>query len=71
MRDYLNGRRMAEAAMSRNKNTRWTEDQETLLLELNAAGESPRLIAAKLERTERSVVMRLAQLKKTASSKAR
>jgi hypothetical protein len=62
---------MVEAAMSRNKSTRWTEDQESLLLELDAAGDSPRLIAAKLERSERSVVIRLAQLKRAAQPKPR
>jgi DNA-directed RNA polymerase specialized sigma24 family protein len=50
--------------MSRNKSTRWTEDQESLLLKLDAEGYPPRLIAAKLERSERSVAVRLAQLKK-------
>ena len=50
--------------MSRNKSTRWTEDQESLLLKLDAEGYPPRLIAAKLERSERSVAIRLAQLKK-------
>lgn len=50
--------------MSRNKSTRWTEDQESLLLQLDAEGHPPRLIAAKLERSERSVLIRLAQLKK-------
>ncbi|QQO13572.1 hypothetical protein JJB99_29890 [Bradyrhizobium diazoefficiens] len=50
--------------MSRNKSTRWTEDQESLLLKLDAEGHPLRLIAAKLERSERSVSIRLAQLKK-------
>ncbi|MGY4615543.1 DNA-directed RNA polymerase specialized sigma24 family protein [Bradyrhizobium sp. USDA 4472] len=57
--------------MSRNKSTRWTEDQESLLLELDAKGYPPRLIAAKLERSVRSVTIRLAQIKKTAPDKAR
>ena len=55
--------------MSRNKSTRWTEDQESLLLELDAEGYPPRLIAAKLERSVRSVTIRLAQLKKAAPDK--
>jgi ABC-type xylose transport system substrate-binding protein len=52
--------------MSRNKSTRWTEDQDQLLLELDAKGYKARLIAAKLERSERSIVIRLARLKNTA-----
>lgn len=53
--------------MSRNRSTRWTEDQEAMLLELDAAGEPRRLIAAKLERSERSVTARLSQLRKVAN----
>jgi hypothetical protein len=64
--DCLNGEKTVEAAMSRNKSTRWTEDQESLVLKLDAEGYPPRLIAAKLERSERSVVIRLVQLKKAA-----
>ncbi|MCP3460097.1 hypothetical protein [Bradyrhizobium sp. CCGUVB23] len=51
--------------MARNKSTRWTEDQKAELLKLNAAGDPPRLIAAKLQRSERSVSVRLAQLRKS------
>jgi hypothetical protein len=57
--------------MSRNKSTRWTEDQDQLLLELDAKGYKARLIAAKLERSERSIVIRLARLKNTAQSTRR
>jgi len=51
-------------AMPRNRSTRWTEGEEKQLLELDAAGDPPRVIALKLQRSVRAVSLRLSQLKK-------
>jgi DNA-binding NarL/FixJ family response regulator len=47
-----------------NRSTRWTHDEEDRLLELDQAGDPPRIIALKLQRSERAVALRLANLKK-------
>jgi hypothetical protein len=51
--------------MAINRSTRWTHDEEDRLLELDQAGDPPRIIAVKLQRSERAVALRLANLKKT------
>jgi hypothetical protein len=57
--------------MAINTSTRWTQDEENRLVELHQAGDPPRIIALKLQRSERAVALRLANLKKTTRARYR
>jgi Myb-like DNA-binding domain len=57
-------KKQSDASVEMTKFRKWTEEDDTRLIELRAAGKPPAVIAKELKRTEAAVVSRIGILKK-------